>query len=44
MPVTTWAAMRVGSKTSPSSFEKRQSVHAYADTIVKSAAPTETSR
>src|SRR5215210_1834842 len=43
IPVTTCAAMRVGSKTSPRAFEKCQSVHAKAETSVNSAAPTETS-
>src|SRR5215218_4531845 len=43
-PVTICAAMRVGSKTIPSALEKCQSVQAYAETSVKSAAPSETSR
>ncbi len=43
MPVTTWAAMRVGSKTTPERFENSKSVHPYAETIVNSAAPMPTS-
>ena len=44
MPVTICAAMRVGSKTIPRGVEKLQSDQAYAETSVKSAEPTETSR
>ena len=43
-PVTIWAAIRVGSKTTPDAVEKVQSDQAYAETIVKSAAPSATSR
>src|SRR5918995_2562023 len=44
MPLTICAAMRVGSNTSPLGVEKDQSDHAYAETIVNSAEPTDTSR
>src|SRR5512133_2552916 len=43
MPVTTWAAIRVGSKPTPLAFENCQSVQANAETSVNRAAPTETS-
>src|SRR5688572_235318 len=44
IPVTICAAIRVGSKTIPSRWEKLQSDHAYAETRKKSAEPSETSR
>src|SRR5580765_1193933 len=44
MPVTIWAAMRVGSYVTPLRDEKLKSVQAYAETIVNSAAPTPTRR
>src|SRR5688500_18088032 len=44
IPVTIWAAIRVGSKTIPDGVENVQSVHAYAETSVKTHAPSETSR
>ena len=37
MPVTICAAIRVGSKTTPSAVENWKSLHPYAETIVKSA-------
>ena len=43
MPVTICAAMRVGSKVTPLAWENAKSPHAYAETSVNSAAPTETS-
>src|SRR3954451_22794667 len=44
MPLTTCAAIRVGSARTTASPLVRNSVKPYAETIVKSAAPTETSR
>src|SRR6188508_3299172 len=44
IPVTICAAIRVGSKTIPSRWEKAQSDHAYAETRKNSAEPSETSR
>src|SRR5215211_280690 len=44
IPDTICAAIRVGSKVTPSRLEKWKSRHAYADTRVKTADPTATSR
>src|SRR4051812_23101058 len=44
MPLTTCAAIRVGSARTTASPLVRNSVKPYAETIVKSAEPTETSR
>jgi hypothetical protein len=44
IPVTICAAIRVGSKTIPDSVENCQSVHPYAETSVKTQAPSETIR
>src|SRR6476646_1656135 len=43
IPVTIWAAIRVGSYVTPFRAEKLKSVQAYAETIVNSAEPTPTS-
>src|SRR5215211_3876280 len=44
IPDTICAAIRVGSKVTPSRLEKWKSRHAYAETSVNTADPTETSR
>src|SRR5919198_181816 len=44
IPVTIWAAIRVGSARTTLAPEVRKSRKPYADTIVNSAEPTETSR
>src|SRR5256714_4668269 len=44
MPVTIWAAIRVGSARTTLAPEARNEWNPYAETIVKSAEPSETSR